>query len=457
MSLPNDVLLLVGEQLDRQADRWRLMLVSRRFHGLFLPLVYRSATLENWHNTQSFVRAILTRPALARAVRQLNMSGWRSREGPYRERTEICPAVHHWPKVVSHSNEERVEWAEGLERGLGDAWIAFLLPLLNQLRELHLAYATRMPFLGRIMHRAVHAEPPFSALPAFPYLSDVSLNRRGETDNPHLSGEELQPPTMLLLLFFQLQSVRSITADSVWETNSIPEEAKKPLAGFSSITSIDLRASNGNYGMETLVASCAHLRSFKYQHSDSHLVSDGYQPSKFYRSLTESKRTLQTLWLDYYGDHYPFTAAGLNQTHDEWFGSLANFHALRELRVRLPNLLDIRYHSEPTTPLINCLPPSLETLYIESCEKRHLGMLVSQLQTLIKHRRARVPRLLLVDVEGAFQCAPPDDSSYTEFSALEARDNSIMEKVLQATEPLHIDCAHAGIELHIHDRALVHR
>jgi hypothetical protein len=146
----------------------------------------------------------------------------------------------------------------------------------------------------------------------------------------------------------------------------------------------------------------------------------------------------------------------LNQSHDEWFGSLVDFTALKEVRVRLPNLLDIRYQNEPTTPLMECLPSSLETLYIEECEERYLGMLVSQLQAVIKNRRTRFPQLRRVDIEGAFLNVSSDDDDQVANSGPDVLEAVIKDKIYQAAEPLHIDCVSAGLELHLHDRALSH-
>lgn len=474
--LPNDVLLMVGEHLDQHQDRWNLIFVSQHFHDLFLPLVYRKAPLHNWRGAQSFLHAITKRPALANAVRELDLSGWQTAPITDDERNDVQNSASLKELVLgsSHTDEEVTQWEESLGKGLGDAWMALLLPLLTQLRKLHLAYATRTPFLDMVMQRAVRCEKPFHTQPAFRYLQGVSLHRREEIDpceRHEVATLGDQPPSAALLMpFFQLPSMRAIFADSVIDPSSIitddhtsnkdeeenGEEAdasEKSPSGLSSITEIDLRASSGNHGMEALIASCADLKSFKYQHSDSHVHSQGYQPSAFYRSLTRSKDTLHTLWLDHYGDHYPFTAAGLNQTHDEWFGSLADFTALREVRIRLPNLLDIRYQSEPATPLVNCLPQSLETLYIEGCEERHLSILSSQLQTVLKHRQSKAPRLQRLDIEGAFQNVSSDDSGDSSPPTTEIMENAIKSKITQAVEPLHVDCIAAGIDLHVHDRA----
>lgn len=471
LALPNDVLLLVGEKLERTTDRWNLALVSRHFHDLFLPLVYRHVSLRHGRDALSFLSAILSRPALARAVRELDLMTWHANGvlGPGPERREISNSalLNRWITSVSDSQAEGDGWIECLAQGSGDAWAALILPPLSRLRKLHLVYSTCSPHLDQIIQRMAGCKNPFTVHPPFEHLEEVSLHHREDFDlgnSADLPAEEALAPFKLLLPFFHLPSVRVITANSVVDTTAnaselmISEKAAeghRPRIGLSSITEIDLRASSGNHGMELLIASCAELKSFKYQHSDSHLLSQGYQPSVFYRSLSHSKDSLQTLWLDNYGSHHPFTATGLNQSHDEWFGSLVDFTALREVRVRLTNLLDIRYQHEPTTPLIECLPSSLETLYIEGCEEGYLAMLVSQLQTVIRNSRCHFPGLQRVDLEGAFQNVSLNDENQT-VSPDSVLNATLRDKIFQAMEPLHIDCINAGIVLHLHDRTLPH-
>ncbi|KAJ5895718.1 uncharacterized protein N7473_005117 [Penicillium subrubescens] len=463
--LPNDVLLLVGEQLDNHADRWNLIFISQRFHDLFLSLVYRTVRLNHWRDAYSFICAITKRPSLARVVRELDLSRWRKESIPQADwdvlqRSSILKGRL---EVSSYSQDETAQWVEHLAQGRGDTWSALMLPLLTQLWQLHLVYSIPSICLNRIMQRAINNERPFQSQPAFQHLSKVSLHHREDLDRPtahvNAGNGSHEDQSALLLSFFQLPSMRSVFANSVVDPTSISivpdletEETEQVSVARSSITEIDLRRSSGNRGMDALIATCADLKSFKYQHSDSHLTSHGYQPTAFYRSLTRSKRSLQSLWLDHYGDHYPFTSAGLNQTHDEWFGSLADFSALRELRIRLANLLDIRYQSEPISPLINSLPGSLEILYIEGCEERHMGMLVSQLRTVIRNRRSQFPHLRCLNIEGSFRNASADELGDTSASAPEPADDTIKPKIVQAAEPLHEDCASAGLELHVYDR-----
>ncbi|KAE8146780.1 hypothetical protein BDV25DRAFT_161747 [Aspergillus avenaceus] len=296
-------------------------------------------------------------------------------------------------------------------------------------------------------------EKPFDAQPAFRHLQEVSLAHQDMTEDTKGSYLPSQ-----ILPFFQLPSMRMLIADSVIESGSSQDEPQAidiPAIGPSPISEITLNSSNGSRGMESLISSCSSLKSFKYQHSDSHLLAEGFRPSAFYRSLAGSKNSLQTLWLDNYGTHLPFTIAGVNETHDEWFGSLADFTALKDIRIRLPNLLDVRYQPEPSTALVDILPSSVESLYVEGCKENGLGMLIGQLKTVLNKRQTRFSRLRRLDIEGFFHDEEDEDASgYQENTATNGGQRVIKARVYEMAEPLQTACAEAGIALFLRDRQI---
>ncbi|KAF7592937.1 hypothetical protein BBP40_012262 [Aspergillus hancockii] len=358
-----------------------------------------------------------------------------------------------WAENLSRSHEEHAKWEQDLLQGIEEAWIALLLPLANNLRQLRLVYPKENAYLDRMLQRAMKGETPFDVRPAFRMLQEVSLSHQ-DTEGTKGSYTPSQ-----IFPFFQLPSMRLFTADSVVESSTPQEDEQAPsvevpMAGSSLISEITLNSSNGLHGMEDLISSCSSLRSFKYQHSDSHLLAEGYQPSAFYRSLASSKNSLQTLWLDNYGNHLPFTISGVNQTHDEWFGSLADFTALKDIRIRLPNLLDIRYQFEPSTPLTDILPQSVESLYIEGCKENTLGMLIGQLKMVLS-KRNRFSSLQRLDIEGFFHDEEDEDASgYQESAATTGGQRVIKPRVYEIAEPLRTACADTGIELFLRDRAV---
>ncbi|KAF9889538.1 hypothetical protein FE257_007248 [Aspergillus nanangensis] len=473
LNLPNDVLLLVGEFLETHQDRYNLIFVSHRFHDLFLRLVYRAATLQSCLQTRSFLGALLRRPELARAVRSLHFKDWNQQQSS--SLAPISPAdvtlFNDWARQISHSHEEQTQWEQDLLHEVEEAWIALVLPLVHNLRTLHLVYPKENVYLDRTLRRAMQGEKPFHTHPAFRTLHDVSLSHQ---DHDQDSKGSYCPSQVLP--FFSLPAMRTFSADSVIEARPSPDEDNQPQqeeeqqhqqqqdpSSSSPITSITLTSSNGFQGMQTLIASCPSLQSFKYQHSDTHLQSEAYQPSAFHASLSASKSSLQTLWLDTCGTHLPFTISGVNQSHDEWFGSLAEFSALTDLRIRLPNLLDVRYQPDPSTALPDVLPESVQSLYVEGCKETSLAMLVGQLGKVLEgkmkkeEKKKQFGSLRRVDIEGFFHEEEDEDASGYEVSSgtgavAGGGERVIKPKVYEMVEPLVAACKDAGVELFLRDR-----
>ncbi|KAL4893599.1 hypothetical protein BDV59DRAFT_207697 [Aspergillus ambiguus] len=458
LDLPNDVLLLVGEFLEDHQDRYNLIFVSRRFHDLFLRLVYRSAILKSCSQARSFLGALLHRPELARSVRCLHFDDWKQKptlSDPLAEPN--LTLFNEWARKISHSDDEYTKWEQDLLQGVEEAWISLFLPLASNLRQLGLVYPKENMYLDRTFQRAMRGEKPFDAQPAFRTLQEVSLSHEDhgeETKGSYLPSQ--------VFPFFSLPSMRAFSADSVIESRPSPDSEMQnmdngspqtPAIRSSTISEITLNSSNGSMGMESLIASCASLKSFKYQHSDSHLLAEGYQPSAFYRSLAASKNSLHTLWLDTCGTHLPFTIAGVNETHDEWFGSLAEFTALKDIRIRLPNLLDVRYQPEPSTPLLDVLPRSVESLYIEGCKENTLSMLIRQVEMVLSKRSTQFAGLRRLDIEGFFHDEEDEEASgYQESATQNGGEKVIKSRIYEMAEPLRTACANAGIEMFLRDR-----
>ncbi|KAL3497187.1 hypothetical protein BJX62DRAFT_192536 [Aspergillus germanicus] len=264
-----------------------------------------------------------------------------------------------------------------------------------------------------------------------------------------------------LLPFFQMPSMRIVNADTVIEP-TIPsvgggreteieteDEATRP----SPITNLTLNSSNAAQGLESLLTRCPSLKSLRYQHSDDHALASGFQPTEFFTSLATRKPTLETLWLDNLGTHHAFTGSGLNESYDGYFGSLSDFTALKDLRIRLPNLLDVGYTFEPSTPLPEILPSSIERIYVESCKENSLPMLMGQLQLVLEARKEKFKSLKRLDIEGFFHVDDEDlDDSGVDGSS-GTRERVIKERVLEMIQPLRNGCEETGMQLYLRDRA----
>ena len=77
-----------------------------------------------------------------------------------------------------------------------------------------------------------------------------------------------------------------------------------------------------------------------------------------------------------------------------------------------------------------------------------MPILISQLQSVVRNRRSRVPNLQRVDLEGAFRIPAPDEFGNIETFSSSLFGTSVKRQVRDIVEPLDRDCIAAGIELH---------
>ncbi|KAL6236153.1 hypothetical protein BDW75DRAFT_118390 [Aspergillus navahoensis] len=462
--LNDDVLLLIGDYLEDHYDRYNAIFVNRRFYKLFSRALYRSASLKSRSQVQSFLKAITLRQSLASVVRSLDCAGWRSSSPQPRLTEEDIALFSLSAETNSYSREEHTQWVRDLCDGIDEAWIALLLSFVHNIRQLKLAYPHSLEsrgYLDRLFVRATTHQKPFDRRPAFHRLHEASLRQRtrDDEDKGTMSPSQIMP-------FLRMPCLTTLAVDSLIEHRPEPadeptdkegEEARGPSAEGSqsqSFSEITLTSSNAFQGLESILSSCAALKSFKYQHTDALLLAEGFRPSAFNTSLSRHKSTLETMWLDNLGTHLPFTISGINESHEEWFGSFADFTALKDLRIRLPNLLDIQYSLEPQTPLIDILPGTIESLYIEDCKERLLGMLLGQVRSVLeaRTRKTRFRALRRLDIEGFFH----DDEEDADTSGGGNGGMVIKPRVYEMVEPLGGVCEEAGVKLSLRDRMCLH-
>lgn len=449
--LPNELLVLVGEQLGEQNDRWNLIFVCRHFYQVLLPVLYRAPKLRDWVQVESFFYAIRKNTRLALAVRELDLGDWISKPAPCREEREELKASiavkKHFLRLVSQNENNLGHFTTGLGKGHIDAWVMLILPLVTQLKKLSLPWSNKA---GHMIHGALNTESRFRDKCHYQHLQKISFQFCPQGNDDEVEFGNAKAFSELIMPFFQMPSLREISINNLIDPSpGLGTEYEGPM-GSSTITDIDLRESCANNGMHKLIFSCAALRSFKYQHSDLPVASVGYHPERLYHSLMRHRETLEVLWLDHNGKHYPYTAAGLNQTYKQWIGSFAGFTALRELRIPLHNLLDIRFRSVPATPLFECLPSSLESIHIEGCDHKLFSMLVLELGAVIADCDTRFPTLQRVGIEGRLLDPTSVESGDIDFSTPDTPIPALNSHVLLAAKTLQRGCDAAGVSLRIY-------
>jgi hypothetical protein len=432
--LPDEILLLITDLIEDEPDRFQLSCCCRRFYHLLLPQVYKSITLEFCDEDllSSLVHALLRKPNLAQAVRHLKLKFWDDSRGdpdydmPY-DLALLSPIV----ELYSHSEDERTKWEDALKGGVGDAWVALLLPLLPNLQTLKTEVPPGPVFFDRMLERAVTGQKPFDTRPAFSSLIEASLK-----PNFH-SGEFVR--ISQIMQFARMPAMRRFTG------TSFAEDGPCSAVVTSSITEMELLDSAGGGGMCNILRACPNLESFKYQHREL----EEYDPLWFYFNpagilvaLAGAKPNLQSLWLGY------FLSAGAvgSPTEDRFIGSLAEFRALKHLQLRAQNLLN-------GGPLIEILPSSLESLCIDHAGF-NLSRLVDTLQQFIPNARKRIPHLVQLAIRGKdvrFERKFPK-GIFDSYPA--GRAFGIPPEVYDKTDTLRPACDEAGITFHVRDATI---
>ncbi|KAL4922299.1 hypothetical protein BDW62DRAFT_196982 [Aspergillus aurantiobrunneus] len=93
---------------------------------------------------------------------------------------------------------------------------------------------------------------------------------------------------------------------------------------------------------------------------------------------------------------------------EEWFGSLADYTALKVLCVRLPGLVEMDDEQQALREMGDLVPCCLEVLCIVGCQEEDFEWLPGHIERMIKNKR--VPKLKTLVVDGACEL----DSSFDE-------------------------------------------
>lgn len=390
--LNNDILLLISEHIDVQEDRINLLLVCREWYSLFLPKVYHSVRLER-EKIFPLVRSIQANPRIGPSICQLQVE-WSSRHNSEQhagiEIDEILKTLG-----TSDSDQSLDEWKEDLRFGCPDSWLVVLVLLVPFVKRMdmntHFSYYF-FPMLGRILKGAFGREVPLQHLEIARFWTEGSKT--------HYMAKELLP-------FFSLPAMREFIGSGICESEN--ENYEEPVftvfgPGTSTITKINFGGyyrNNGCKGFTDFIHSCAKLEIFDYQHDNiaiwgySHL---DIRPLLFYKALCSHKGTLRELRLNNQGESDPMRDHEENDGRWDGFGSLAEFHQLRELQIPVHILLQFDTTDQPGVSLVEVLPSSLEYLNLAYCGEKDFEVVIENLRTLLA-KREQFPNIKKLEVK----------------------------------------------------------
>ncbi|KAF7585451.1 hypothetical protein BBP40_010890 [Aspergillus hancockii] len=403
--LPTEIILAIVNEIPNLQDRLHLVQVCRRWHALFLAIAFRSIHIE-WYQLRCLVGVALANLGIRLSIRQVSITEVAQGDAQVR----LSPAVQDFVDLISESPVEWEEWRKKLSINRIEAWIALLLSLLPNLVAISARHNHPEGWITRVVSKAAWKQPPFNAntLPALQRLERIDLTWCDLSTV--LSHREYLP-------FFHLPSLRNLRLGPVQEPHSpykvTDHPAFLPAPATSPVESLVLDFfCNGKHGMADFITSCANLKRFVYQHTNNvtwvsyeeeqdfaHLDTS-FRPWCFHAALLTQKHSLEVLHLNDLGDAFaPCRDANYREdvdptSHNQWFGSLADFPKLWDLRIRVSNLVNFHpREGEDMVLLKNILPRSLKYLHLADCNEDDCAILVPSLEDILAQREERFPNL----------------------------------------------------------------
>ncbi|KAL5359425.1 hypothetical protein BJX96DRAFT_183757 [Aspergillus floccosus] len=321
--------------------------------------------------------------------------------------------------LLSESPVEWEAWRNQLSKNRIEAWIALLLAFLPNLTAISARHNRPEGWITRVVSKAAWKQPPLDAntFPALQHLESIDLTWRDLS--VVMNHREYLP-------FFHLPSLRTLRLGPVQEPQTrykvADHPAFLPAQGTSPVESLVLDYfCNGRYGMSDFITSCANLKRFVYQHTNNMIwasneeeqhfagLDASFRPWCFHAALLTQKHSLEALHLNHLGDASLPSQDGRDNgeiadanSHNRWFGSLAEFSTLRDLRIRARNLLNLQpVEREVVVLLKDILPRSLRHLHLADCNEDDYALLVPNFEDVLAQRAERFPNLQSILVSPA--------------------------------------------------------
>ncbi|PKX91220.1 F-box protein [Aspergillus novofumigatus IBT 16806] len=453
-TLPVEILLTIGRYVSDVQDKLQLLQVCRRWRALLLEVAYNHLDIVG-SRIRPLTEVVLANPLIGSAIRGLSVQWWDAYIESHPQRQSDDPLPQRAEELVvqiSKSPDERKDWTENLRGGNQEAWLALLLASVPNLTALSGQYVEDAPRVTRVVSRAARKEPPFDTRPALQRLVTLYI---------HAENLKEAYPHWQFLPFFHLPSIRDVNLGAVNEAREgqrLDHAAVGSASGTAPVESLSLEYScNGRKGMAEFITSCANLKQFKYQHDRQEIWGESYiefQPRRFYRALLTQKHSLEVLHLSDRGENETDTDYLSDddeendgpQAQDRWFGSLAAFSRLQDLRIRVQNLLN--YHDrdrDESVVLKDVLPSSLRSLHMAECRVTHCAVLVPNIQGVLAHYKEQFPSLEQVSISSAVAEIIPEFHDMSGYQSQARIPESFREIFVKVGEM----CDRVGVEFEL--------
>jgi hypothetical protein len=262
---------------------------------------------------------------------------------------------------------------------------------------------------------------------------------------------KISPEAVDYLPILRLPAIQGFSANGLCEVKDWESVYPKPAPGTSSVTKLDfgsLGRCNGGKGMADFIISCANLEVFDYQHDNTAIWNEpriDFHPRLFYEALCTQKHSLRELRLNNIGE-----TDFLDDDSDEagifdGFGSLADFHQLRELRMPLCTLFQFDEDGRPKVSLSKILPPSLEYLQLTEYEEEDFDVVMENLGDVIAQREERFPNLEKLEIQPWIMEIKTEIEIPEEGVTYDPADTEVPVSVKEAFAPFKAACEEMGI------------
>ncbi|KAJ9236340.1 hypothetical protein DTO166G5_4102 [Paecilomyces variotii] len=399
-TLPPEILLLILDALAETSDRFGLLKVCRNWNTALISKVYSSVKVTFVPEVYivPFAQAIHKNTRLRSTVRELILPNFYADSYGRGASHYNARLFRGFLESFTDSAEELKRWEELLDVRDTTAWLAVVLLSLENLQHLdiHWSEFCTEPTVGAVTKIANKTTSLLDR--PFPLQRLEKLTIRADGIHEY--------PVCDFAPFFKLPAMRALHLSGVHEAHVDRFEKYRdfwiPLSlepGCSPVREIIVNNSNCKHGMAEFIASCANLERFEYQHRNQALYERtylSYRCHPFHTALLTQKHSLQVLrlndigiakWVLYEEADNP------EARRHAWFGSLADFTTLRELRMPVRNLLQSTKGQEPNQSLVEILPPSIEYLCLAKTDMIEYTMLESQLRRLLDVRGKQFPNL----------------------------------------------------------------
>lgn len=400
-----ELLVLIAKELNSQLDAFQFSRTCRSTYIAVSPYVFTTIRYdpESTLELSFVVHHLIEHPEYRTGVRCI-IPAWKddppaSQIGKFESAT-LRKALQKFGVTV----ETMFEWLTELERQdeLGP-WMALLLILAPNLQTLHMTPEIRMEHIDHLMRLAVREIKPFDTQPFLSSLKDVDIEGK-----LYVIAD--------VMAWFRLPKLRQFRSNTIGGIYGVLDRSMDWEKGeVSNVNKIEVTSTARQISLDYMIRACRRLETFTYVHW---YMEDTFDPQAIYKSLCRHEGSLENLNLFFKRRYLSSLPEAPGPRGNDFLGSLANFTALKCLRIRSLNILcwadgfRTDKWEKVKLPLIKILPPSLISISFKQTPAYAVKCLLTEVETLVRHKTKAVPSLSRIFIQGEYCLNITRDNSY---------------------------------------------